>query len=84
MFPAVHHNKTQRPRMSLVMPALVQINDTNLGEQRNAIAFMQIDCEVMDTKLIYLKSSDIPFNYAKLLLEDYDLKSFKSEDNLKK
>ena len=73
MFPALNHNKTQRPRMSLVMPALVQLNDTNMRNTHNTIAFMQIDCEVLDTSLIYLKSSDIPINYVKILLEDYDL-----------
>jgi hypothetical protein len=86
MFPALNHNKTQRPRMSLVMPALVQINDTNMGgNTRNTIAFMQIDCEVIDTALIYLKSSDIPINYVKLLLEDYDLMaaSTKTTENTK-
>ena len=73
MFPALNHNKTQKPRMSLVMPALVQLNDTNMENTHNTIAFMQIDCEVLDTSLIYLKSSNIPLNYVKILLEDHDL-----------
>ena len=48
-------NKTQRPRMSLVMPALVNINDSTNRTPKDHLAFMQIDCEVLDTELIYLK-----------------------------
>jgi cyclic AMP-dependent transcription factor ATF-6 alpha len=81
MFPALNHNKTQKPRMSILMPALVQINDTNMQNTHNTIAFMQIDCEVLDTSLIYLKSSNIPLNYVKILSEDYDLMSTTKSTN---
>ena len=81
MFPALNHNKTQKPRMSILMPALVQVNDTNMQNTHNTIAFMQIDCEVLDTSLIYLKSSNIPLNYVKILSEDYDLMSTTKSTN---
>lgn len=58
LLPATAHNKTLRPRMSLVMPAMT-FNDT-VGTLNEHISMMQIDCEVMNTKLVYVKESVIP------------------------
>jgi hypothetical protein len=60
--------------MSLLMPALLgtQLNDSNkqhAGQQQ--IAFMQIDCEVMDTRLFYMNLNEIPIDYMKILNQDY-------------
>lgn len=75
MYPALVQNKTQRPKMSLIVPALTTrlngSNNTSNGNQQQHVAFMQIDCEVLDTRLFYLNVNDIPLDYMKILHQDF-------------
>lgn len=52
------NNNTARPRMSLVFPA-VPVNKTFTSPPGH-ITMMQIDCDVTDTQLVYLRESVIP------------------------
>lgn len=55
-----------------MVPALLQVNQSDSqNKDHQKIAFMQIDCEVVDTRLFYIKTDDIPQYYMKILADDY-------------
>lgn len=58
LLPATNRNKTTRPKMSIVLPAM-NINENVINGQGYEV-MMQIDCEVMDTRILHIKASSIP------------------------
>lgn len=51
-------NRTRMPRISLVMPA-VTFNES-MAQPKEHVPMMQIECEVINTKITYVKESAIP------------------------
>lgn len=64
LVPATNHSQANRPRMSLLLPALTMaLNDSHRAAP-GSIAMMKIDCEVMNTQLVHIKQDSIPAHLA--------------------
>lgn len=66
VFPATEYNATQRPKMSFMIMAPPNRTEWQQGHSVNTdeISMMQIDCQVMDTKIVNIKRSSIPVQHS--------------------
>ncbi|KAK3884617.1 hypothetical protein Pcinc_011124 [Petrolisthes cinctipes] len=58
LVPATARNVSARPRMSLLLPTPRPVNESMM--LKDQVALMQIDCEVMDTRLIHVAQEVVP------------------------
>ncbi|XP_045542321.1 cyclic AMP-dependent transcription factor ATF-6 alpha [Papilio machaon] len=61
LLPAVAHNVTRPPKMALILPARTG-NDSLMNDH---VTLMQIDCSVVNTSLVKLKSDALPESLRK-------------------
>ncbi|RVE53267.1 hypothetical protein evm_002100 [Chilo suppressalis] len=76
LLPAVSHNVTRPPRMALILPARTS-NDSLMADH---VTLMQIDCSVVNTTLVKLKSETLPESLRKQV--DNDSKSSEYEPTM--
>jgi len=71
ILPAIVTNQTQRPKMSLILPATMTHLNKSIHVPANHVPMIQIDCEVEDTKLVFVKRGHIPSFYRQDLFRYY-------------
>jgi len=71
ILPASIQNQTERPKMSIILPASVANLNKSIQIPSNHVPMIKIDCEVEDTKLIFLKRSQIPPSFRQDLFQYY-------------
>ncbi|CAF0797647.1 unnamed protein product [Adineta steineri] len=71
ILPATVTNQTQRPKMSLILPASITHLNKSIHVPANHVPMIQIDCEVEDTKLVFVKRGHIPSYYRHDLFRYY-------------
>ncbi|UJR13505.1 hypothetical protein I4U23_000519 [Adineta vaga] len=71
ILPANIQNQTQRPKMSLILPASMANLNKSIHVPTNHVPMIKIDCEVEDTKLVFVKRTHIPSSYRNDLFEYY-------------
>ncbi|XP_022695363.1 cyclic AMP-dependent transcription factor ATF-6 beta-like [Varroa jacobsoni] len=55
-------NSTARPKIALLMPAIASAKNDTMKIPPGRVAVMQIDCEVVNTKTLYMRRSLLPKN----------------------
>ncbi|CAF0897663.1 unnamed protein product [Adineta ricciae] len=71
ILPATIQNQTQRPKISLILPASMANLNKSIHVPTNHVPMMKIDCEVEDTKLLFVKRTHIPSSYQNDLFQYY-------------
>merc|ERR1719361_2623448 len=79
LLPAKSRNESSRPRMSLLLPS-VPLNDS-MQPPENHVAMMQIDCEVMNTRLLHIHQDSIPAHVKGMRAAENNVSSLQRNDS---
>jgi len=79
LLPASARNESSRPRMSLLLPS-VPLNDS-MKPPEGHVAMMQIDCEVMNTRLLHIRQDSIPDHVSHAMRADASNASLQRNDS---
>ncbi|CAM4961727.1 unnamed protein product [Rotaria socialis] len=71
ILPSTVQNQTQRPKMSLIIPASITNLNKTIRIPANHFPMIKIDCEVEDTKLVFIKRNHIPQSFQNHLFQYY-------------
>ncbi|CAF1043905.1 unnamed protein product [Rotaria magnacalcarata] len=71
ILPSTVQNQTQRPKMSLIIPASITNLNKTIRIPANHFPMIKIDCEVEDTKLVFIKRNHIPLSFQNHLFQYY-------------
>jgi len=71
ILPATVQNQTQRPKLSLILPASMANLNKSIHVPTDHVPMLKIDCEVEDTKLVFVKHSHVPISCRNELFQYY-------------
>lgn len=81
LLPASSRNQSIRPRMSLLLPSVTVPMNDSMQPPPNHVAMMQIDCEVVNTRLLHIREDAIPLHLSEHMRASHANASLQRNDS---